>query len=458
MKVLLGIINKLDSLDVNSTFKEKLRNLTDFWIYNATQNCDLDLSLKYFTTEQECIDYGNESNFNIVIGSALGHLLRPGSAHGMNVLQETVNLCKNSNGLLGHIMAHPGKIPYLYDEYWCLNLDVHIELGTPRWEIEDDSAFPSFSRSEENFHSDYTPYRIEPSTVKQHTNLLQNKGGTGLIRAWLEEGKRIDNFPQNIRKLKHHLYPEHHTYLQKYLNGEIEVNELQQELQLEYFRQVDYQHAKECIFLFNTDTVKFNVPKRPIDTLVSVCAAFRPYLILHKSGFTKDTTVKFIDYSLISLQFKQWLINNWDGKDIFKATKQFENQVGRAVNWNKPFHLSYEESYDQVITQFGGLENWLEFWEKYRNLTHEFHHLDLVEETEKVSTLLENNNNYLYISNSFNTEAGLIKHGRTKLLTKFKKIVDIGLEYNSVFDGSDLDHHYPNPDYLKNIITYYNFI
>lgn len=456
MKVLLGIINKLNDLEVNSTFKEKLKNLTDFWIYNATQNSGLEITVEYFNSEQECIDYGIKNDFKITIGSALGHLLRPGNAHGMNVLYETVKLCRESDGLIGHIMAHPGKIPYLYDEYWCLDLDVYREVGSPQWELQDGLDFPNFSKSKENFHDDYTPYYIGPSTVEQHTYILQNKGGTGLIKAWIEKDKKINNFPENIRKLKHHLYPEHHTFLQKYLNGEIEVNELQQELQLEYFRQVDYQHAKECIFLFNTDTLKFNVPQRPIDTLVSVCAAFRPYLILHKSGFTEDTTVKFIDYSPISLQFKQWLISNWDGRGIFEATKQFENQIGRAVNWNKPFHLSYEESYDQVITQFGGLSNWLEFWNQYKKLKHEFHLLDLVDETEKITNLLGEKQNYLYISNSFNTEAGIIKHGRKKLLSKFKRVIEIGLESNSILDSSDLDHHYPYPDFTKNLLRHYS--
>jgi len=453
MKVLLGVINKLDKLNVTNTFKEKLISLTDFWIFNATQNSNLVLSIEYFTSEQECLDYANRENFNIVIGSAVGHLLRPGNAQEKNVILETIKLCNKSDGLIGHIMAHPGRIPYFYDEFWAVNLNIYRDVGEPKWELEDTVNFPSFDRHSENFHSDYTPYSIKG--LSPGSSMLQNRGGTGLIKAWLEEGKEILNFPRYIRKLKHHLYPEHSKYLDKYLNNECGVEELQQELQLEYFSSVDYEHAKKCIFLFNTDSIKFNTPNKPIDTLISVCAAFRPYLILHKSGFTQNTTVKFIDYSDISLQFKKWLVNNWDGKDILSAVSLFEKCTDTDILWNKPFNLSFEQAYKQVIDEFGGIDSWLIFWKQYKELKHEFHLVDLVEDTDKVISLLGKKQNYLYISNSFNTEAGIIKHGRTKLLGKLKRIVEIGLESNIILDGSDLNHCYPSPDYTQNLLKYY---
>lgn len=455
MKVLLGIINKLGEFDLTKASQEKLLNLTDFWIYNATQNCNLDLTVEYFNTEQDCIEYATSGTFNFVIGSAAGHLLRPGNADNLNVLEETIKLCQQSDGLVGHIMANPNRVPYFYDEYWCINLTVYRAINMPKWEVNDDTVFPSFSKSNANFHSNYTPYYLEPSTP----NFLglainiQSKSGTGLIKAWLENGFKVINFDKKIRKLKHHLYPEHSIELNQYLNSEIKVGELKQELQHQYFESIDYEHAKDCIFLFNTDTLDFEVPNQPIDNLISVCAAFRPYIILNKSGFNKNTVVKFIDYSPISLRFKEWLVKNWDGSDILKATVEFENVVGKKLNWNKPFNLTYEESYNQVIETFGNQSNWLVFWNKYRNLKHEFHLLDLVEDTDKVLNLVGEGNNYLYISNSFNTEAGLVKHGRSKLLTKLKQIINIGLKFNIVMDGSDLDHNYPWPDYTKNLLT-----
>lgn len=458
MKVLLGIINKLGEYDLTKASQEKLLNLTDFWIYNATQNCNLDLTIEYFNTEQDCIEYATSGTFKFVIGSAAGHLLRPGNANKLNVLEETVKLCQQSDGLVGHIMANPNRVPYFYDEYWCIDLNKFKQYSNPKWEMLDSTTFPGFISSEENFHSDYTPYYLNPLNQENNVLSVVNKCGTGVIESWLKYNKRIVNFPQYIRGLKHHLYPEHSIYLDKYLNGDITVDGLQQELQLQYFKQVDYEHAKECIFLFNTDSLQFNVPDEPIDTLVSVCAAFRPYLILNRSGFNESTSVKFIDYSDISLQFKKWLLENWDGKDIFKTIKLFEKHTNKSINWNKPFHLSYEESYFEVIKEFGGQDNWLQFWERYRQLDHEYHLIDLVDNTEKIEDLLGNKQNYLYISNSFNTEAGLIKHGRTKLLSKFKEITEIAFKHNSVFDGSDLDHHYPNPDYIKNVVKFYNFL
>lgn len=272
--------------------------------------------------------------------------------------------------------------------------------------------------------------------------------GTGLIKSWLSNGLTVLNFPTAIRELKHHLYPEHQFQLEKYFNNEITVDQLDQPLQLQYFNSVDYNNAKDCIFLFNTDRLDFKVPTVKIDNLVSVCAAFRPYLILHRCGFDASTTVKFIDYSQISLDFKKWLVENWDGNNIKDAVNKFEREIGNPISWNRPFHETEEESYSKVTKEFGSKEEWLQFWDKYKLLNHEYHLLDLVDETDKLEGLLSSSQNYIYYSNSFNTEAGLVRWGKTKLQQSLSQLLTFAEKTNSIVDGSDVDHHYPDPNFV----------
>lgn len=460
MKVLLAVINKLNKETVGESYNDKLTDLTDFWIFNAVygkrDHIEYQINTHYFPSEQAALDFSAEHNYDFLIGNLIGHLLRPGYVNGINVLEETINTCITSDGLIGHIMAHPEKIPYLYDEFWCMDVEVYKELGAPKWKMDEKTVFPQFSRSEQNFHSNYTPYYITNGEGNCECTMQCNEG-VGLIKAWLENGKDIKNISKKIRDLKHHLYPEDHILLSQYLESKIPVTELQQELQLQFFSQVDYNHAKNCIFLFNTDRMDFTPPKVKIDNLVAVCAAFRPYLILHRSGFDYSTKVKFIDYSQVSLDFKKWLVENWDGVDINYAIVEFEKYYKTPVTWNYPFHKTFEESYIEVQNEFGGKESWLEFWDNYKKLQHEYHLIDLVENTDYIEKLLTSEQNYVYYSNLFNTEAGLIKWGRKKLESNLKILLEHTSKHNVVLDGSDVSHHYPEPDIQTNVTKYYEF-
>lgn len=456
MKVLLAIINDIE--DKGSSYCEKLTNLTDFWVFNATNNTrrfDLLIETIYFDLEDEALEHATNNEFDFVIGNWIGHLLRPFSLEGRHVIRDTIEFCKDNGGLIGHIISHEDKIPYFYKEFWCLDVKKYINYGSPKWALKN-NRFTPFVRSETNFHDDYTPHWIKPSTVNKSLGMHIN-WGCGLIKRWLEAGETIHNVPTSIRELKHHLYPEHRDKMEKYFNSEITVDELDQPLQKQYFSSIDYENSKRAIFLFNTDRIDFDVPHIQIDNLISVCAAFRPYIILHKSGFSDQTTVKFIDYSEVSLKFKKWLVDYWDGRDIFWAVSKFEKQVGSPISWNKDFRKTYEESLNDVIEVFGSKDEWLEFWSKYVKLNHEYHLIDLVSDVDKVRNLLTDKHNYIYFSNSYNTEAGIVKWGKTKLKNSFKQLIEIIKTSNSICDGSDVDHHYPDPNFFELISDDYEY-
>lgn len=457
MKVILGLINDLDVNVVGESYIEKLTNLTDFWVFNSKldlRKYDIHMDVLYFKNEDELLRFSVSGGYDFAIGNWIGHLLRPAKNDKFHVIRDTIELCKNSDGLVGHIISYDDKIPYFYKEYWCIDVKKYIDFGEPKW--ESDGYFPNFERSVENFHDNYTPFYLKPKEGISK-NRFQIKWGTGLIECWLENGLHVINFPKEIRELKHHLYPENHEVLKDYFDSKVTVNELEQPLQKQYFTSVDYNSAKSSIFLFNTDTLDFTPPKVTIDNLICVCAAFRPYLILDRSIFHDQTKVKFIDYSEISLQFKKWLFENWNGVDVFDAVTNFEKEIGKPMNWNKPFHESYQESHNKVMMEFGGVDSWLNFWNKYKTLNHEFHLIDLVEDFDKLENLVEEGQNYIYFSNSYNTEAGLIKWGKTTLKNSLRKLLDLSIKTNSIIDGSDVDHHYPNPDFAKEILKNYEY-
>lgn len=117
----------------------------------------------------------------------------------------------------------------------------------------------------------------------------------------------------------------------------------------------------------------------PVDYAVTVSSGFFINLLLNAHDFTDDCIVKHIDVSRMSLQARQYTIENWDGKDYnawldhlyekFPSMELFNRGKFNSRDTNTQLMLAHMEE------TFG--DAWQAHWDRYRSLTHEYHILNI---------------------------------------------------------------------------------
>lgn len=105
-------------------------------------------------------------------------------------------------GLIAHLIWHPGKCLVLDSQCWFMDLEFfHAEDFST-----EHVAHPQPSRSDVNLHDDYTPLWVRPA--QQNIDYDTDGFGQGLIARQLRRGKGIVNWNKQARAIKWYLYPE----------------------------------------------------------------------------------------------------------------------------------------------------------------------------------------------------------------------------------------------------------
>lgn len=112
---------------------------------------------------------------------------------------EWVNLINNypHQGLIGHIIWHPGKMPYLHSQCWFMRTDMSVcDQSTV--------THPLPIRSEKNLHDNYTPLWIKPSSQSVSYEIMDFS--QLLISDQLSQNLPVMNWNNLARDLKKFLY------------------------------------------------------------------------------------------------------------------------------------------------------------------------------------------------------------------------------------------------------------
>lgn len=303
--------------------------------------------------------------------------------------------------VIGHIMDKKkqhyittGAYPGLHRQYLFVNLAKWIELGKPKFDelgvfADRKPEYSNVEFSKETINSEYTPawvQRAEGTTKPQIT-----ADGSNWIDLACRNNIRIDNLDLDMRECKAFLYPyDNSKLLEKVwldkLNDSVDKLNYNQKA---WIRKLGYQEdiEKDRVYAFNTETLSGEGARtggKHIDHLFTVAAGFKPLAILNANGFHSGTTVHYYDWCTASLNYKKDLLETWDGHDLDKWL------LDRDLNYNfsSCYRGNYTKYWQQELKDFGGSLAFQRLWDRYKNLKHEFHVIDIVNESEKLFNLI----------------------------------------------------------------------
>lgn len=443
--VAVGLYNQL----VNSSpqFQERMQEITDFgltaesnwyWTCNRVQIQDRHKLLS--NNIDDIISQAAALAVDYVYIVAYGHRMI-----GIDHLSACVaHLESTSHAALAHILQddpdNDSQFYSLHNQCMLIDLAKWQQAGRPQCGSNTrvvDCALPAITRSQENFHDKYTPYWISPSTqpAKQYSGILRE--GWQLIKGLIESGQSIGNFPQEIRKLKMHLYPESGGPFESIIvDGidEIPINFNQRQ----YLRSTNFKTAQRTVFVYNTDPMQNQVPlvynkATRLDNIYAVAAGFRPLQLLNACDYHSKTKIIYFDYSQSALNFKKWLWETWDGNNYNQAIEYYKTHIDPQFSPAWFTGKIYDQQWISVLEYFGGKESWLKFWQAYQNLPHEFIHCNLFGNYQTLLDHMQNHagNNLVWFSNSFHTEAALRHYSGAKLKRMYDQCLEDFANHNT---------------------------
>lgn len=463
-KVVIGFHNNISERDLS--YQEHIREITNF---------SLDLLRRYYR-ELVLYDYIEDTSIDSIIEKAYSseaewlYLV----AYGLRItdftlLEKSLKYAEANNcGIIGHpLQVHYGDGKLGENEYllhpqaFLLNLKLWDKIGKPKFGRKKIGKLKKHIaiRSQENFHDDYTPYWIKPTgTYEDYDGFLDT--GWKLIQAALDHQEPIYAFPEEVANSKMYLYPENESKdLQDILEGKLNEQEVVEKYKsrhnalVKYTTQTSFEHHRHRIYIYNTDRSigndkleqSTNYPK--VTNLYSVGSGFKALTLLHQSNWDNTTNIVFYDYSKTTLNLKKWLTKNWDGKDYVSILKDYKENatcdccdapLQATYIWHREVDIYKDEDilkerFKNIVEYFGGMESWLKFWNKFKNLNHEYITCNLLGDySPLISHMKENEgNNLLWISNIFFSEPVLRNFHPRFIRKQYERLVS-DLEQNSL--------------------------
>jgi hypothetical protein len=414
MKKVLLKYNNIGHLD--TSYQEKVLDLANFYQqlpydhdFTVIETSDLDYSFAY-EIPQDC-------EWAVVV--AAGHTTQDRSLY-----DRLIGECRLLNAtLMCHIMNFQGQYPHLHPQVFCINYQHWLQMGSPEWKhihIPYNFTSTRFEASKETFHDEYTPHWIRPVAGDQEYtgNFLQE--GASVIRACLEYGRSVYNIPQNIRSVKHHLYPDQDVeafgnFLSggKY-TGNHPAQEYYSSLVLHLAEQVRKQY-----YVLNTEAMTEYQSSRVIDHYAGVGSGVKLFCMMVKNGFDSTTKATIFDFSEAALKFQQYIITNWAG-DL----DQYQSICKRFEDENPQYFPclpsgSWQDNFNHILTELDiSKQQFQEFWQIFRTVEKKFIPINLYDRTDQEYLALicrQYAQSYVWVSNAFWMEYSLIKLGKTEL-------------------------------------------
>jgi len=389
--VALGILDI--SRDIESkVIQKRTFDMTYFYV-NRMIKMGLCSYVGFHTKVEDILERAVDANKKYCMIACQGLLLFRGPSLVVQSLKYAEN---NDFFVVGHIMDKKkqhylttGAYPGLHRQYLFVNLEKWIELGKPCFDEmgvfhDRKPQLQNFNLSEETVHSDYTPAWIEGTDGTQQYSVTAD--GSNWIDIACKNNIRIDNLDNDMRACKVFLYPYiNSTELERvWYDKDIEkIDKLDNQSQRAWLRKLQYQEwiEKDRVYAFNTETLSSEGVRtngKVIDHLFTAAAGFQPLAILNANGFHNGTTVHYFDWCEASLNYKRHLLETWDGYDLDKWL--IENDL--KYNFSSTYRGNYKEFWQQEVSEHGGSLAFQRLWERYRNLKHQFHVIDIVNQPE----------------------------------------------------------------------------
>lgn len=431
-KIAFGLYNQIGNR--SKSYQEHIRGITNFAVnlqvgrYNWSNNQNIRLIVD--SDIDSIMLKANEDNPDYVYIVAYGY--RSYNERLVNMMIDYAEV--NGYSVLAHILEDNPKdrlngFYSLHNQCFLINTADWRSAGSPqfgKYEVAT-AELPLIVRSEENFHDDYTPYEIKPGgQTRQYTGQLRE--GWNLASEMIKKGFSIGNIPNDIRNLKQHIYPEVGTELERLLAGDRSVKVLEYNQQ-RYIELMDFSGFQSSVYVFNTDPmtpdkIAYNKNTK-LDSIYCVAAGFKPLQLLDQCDWDHNTQMVYFDYSESALDFKKWLVENWNGKDYIETIKKYQAEINKDFRPIWFVGRDYTPEWNNTMEYFGGESAWLDLWNRYRVLPHKFLKTNLYNDYQTLIADMKQHpgNNLIWFSNSFYTEASLRHFRPSELKNLYQKFI-----------------------------------
>lgn len=385
-------------------------------------------NVQVFSNLKDLLDFAIGKNYDFAVVQSAGSYI-----YG-DFYPETVNWLQKQGAeswlIAGHILDQPPAWYWLHPQFFIINLKIYQELNMPDFGFQNlgsvDIVLPNCLRSAENMHDDYTPAWLQPNDQKIKRN-VELKLGWNMIKTSLENGYKVVNVPPCMRQYKRNTYiedPRFGKMIDVLLSDQIKKNRLDPETQFalegDQWRFVQYVNReanmyKHGLYLRNNEDAMSLLDFRcdTIDHIISVAAGFAPNAMLIKNGFHNETMITWCDVSQHALDFKKYIADNWDGRDLYGAWINFKSNAQLPSklygNSDDPSYLSIESYCQEAAIDH---EDWLKHWPRFKSLQADYCLLDIVQEQEKLIAIIKASQSkriLVWLSNCLLTHGTLIE-------------------------------------------------
>ena len=360
----------VDNTSKYSHNKEVVKNIADWTIQNITI---LGYTVLVSVDEDSLLHHASTLNASHAVVLSTGTEF----INSYDWFEYVEKYCLLDFFIAGHILDRGDAFYELHHQCYIINLNIYKSLGCPfigQQELLSSHTQYSPIRSTENIHDDYTPVHVKAGGTKCNFN-HKCHGWNILSIAWDNNCSTLV-FDHKLRNDKIHYYPEYNSY----------------------YDQISYAHARDgfcsgvAIYLSNSET---NIPvsiSGPIEQLVVPASGLNWAKYLEEHKFTKDTVVKFYDYSFLTLEYMKYLVDNWNGEDYTTFALNYMKNKFKFIGGNIPYCGSTNL---QDISP--------ELWKTIKdNVRFEFHWVDLLDTTKNLDWIDQTPNTIVNLTNLFN--------------------------------------------------------
>lgn len=314
--------------------------------------------------------------------------------------------------IMGHILNWENKRPKLHEQVIILNLK-----NLPCFDkFNNDMA--NYAVSKDNMHDDYTPVWIKG---KQGNNIEKenyNHIFDHVMNNVLSNNGTVVNVPDCVRGCKTCFYADDDELetVEWFLNSDFHnktllekqdfifetVHEDKQELGV-------YLTQEDVVFVSNPDEIPSEVyedPVEDIDVLFTPASGLNSTILgIHYLNTLKK--VVWFDISDASLQWIQFTIENWTGKNY----KQFYyNNKNMLDSWclDKNLVWADDKDMDKIDQYFNNIS--IDDWNQFRNIEHIYIKANIISEYDKITKHANDDNVLLYMTNIYSYSLNFISN------------------------------------------------
>ena len=286
----LKIVKPLSHMLFLIVYPDKLK--WDFGIEKQTQTTTLmmsggptgsgngknfhDVRFCYRSEVHELLLKCNHTHAMIVSVGMVFDMVKCGGDKRVTTITDFYDFVRSEKFCKAHIMASPGQKAYFHHQHMNLNLTMWKNIGAP----DMSKRYDIFSRSENNYHDDYTPFWI----IVKHPTLNTTM-------------PRIQNFTHEERERKAFSY---------YRNFHIEAwKDLDNVDKEEYYFKRFMTRIQKQFYIENTEAFK-KLPTEKFDIIFSTTAGYRAAVLADKLEFDGD--IVLYDYCQENLDIKKRII------------------------------------------------------------------------------------------------------------------------------------------------------